>query len=257
MERVSVNGVELEFSCAGSGEAVVFIHGGGIADTGLPLVVEPALRDHYRMIRYRRRGYGGCTRIQGPVSIAEHAQDCRALLKALEVAEAHVVCHSYSGLVAMQLAVDTPEVVASLALFEPTPLVVMDPEPLSESLQPIMGPIMEKYQAGDGVAAVDGLFSALFGPHWRAEVSRTVPGGPEQADKDAATLFDSDLLPGQDWHFGAEEAAKITQPVLFLTGSESLPLFGEIRGLLHAYLPQMEDDVMPGANHLLHLRHPA
>jgi pimeloyl-ACP methyl ester carboxylesterase len=49
-ERVSVNGVELEFACVGSGEPVVFIHGGGIADTGLPLAAETALNEHYRMI---------------------------------------------------------------------------------------------------------------------------------------------------------------------------------------------------------------
>ena len=105
MERASVNGVELEFASVGSGEAVVFIHGGGVADSGLPLTVEPALRDHYRMIRYRRRGYAGSTPIQGPVSITEHAQDCRALLGALDVRQAHVVGHSYSALVALRLAV--------------------------------------------------------------------------------------------------------------------------------------------------------
>jgi pimeloyl-ACP methyl ester carboxylesterase len=120
-----------------------------------------------------------------------------------------------------------------------------------------MRPIMDKYLAGDPVAAVDGIFSVLFGPDWRAEVSRTVPGGPEQADQDAATFFESDVLPGQEWHFDAEQAAKITQPVLFLTGTESLPIFGKVRDPLHAYLPQVEDDVMPGANHLLHLRYPA
>ena len=257
MERVSVNGVELEFACAGAGEPVVFIHGAGIADTGLPLAAEPALSEHYRVIRYRRRGYAGSTRIQGPVSIADHAQDCRALLRALEVEQAHVVSHSYSAVVAVRLAVDAPEVVSSLALCDPTPLVVMDPEQFDEALRPIMGPILDDYLAGDPVAAVDGIFSWVFGPDWRAEVSRTVPGGPEQADLDAATVFESDLRSGQQWHFGDQEAAKITQPVLFLTGTDSLPILAEVRDLLHAYLPQTEDDVMPGANHLLHLRHPA
>ncbi|HYZ38510.1 MAG TPA: alpha/beta hydrolase [Pseudonocardiaceae bacterium] len=257
MERVSVNGVDLEYASVGSGDVVVFIHGGGIADAGLPLAAEPALREHYRVIWYRRRGYGGSSRIQGPVSAAEHAQDCRALLDALDVRQAHIVSHSFSALVAVRLAVEAPEVVASLALFEPTPLVVSDPAPFFESLRPMMDPVREKYLAGDGAAAVDGIFDTLLGPDWRAEVSRTVPGGPEQADQDAATLFESDLFPGQEWHFGAEEAAKITQPVLFLTGTESLPMLVEVGELLHAYLPQTEDEVMPGANHLLHLRYPA
>ncbi|HXT43438.1 MAG TPA: alpha/beta hydrolase [Pseudonocardiaceae bacterium] len=257
MEHVSVNGVELEFACVGSGEPVVFIHGGGIADTGLPLAAEPALNEHYRMIRYRRRGYAGSTRIQGPVSIAEHAQDCRALLGALDVRQAHIISHSYSAVVAVRLAVDAPEVVSSLALFDPSPLVVMTSEEFDDAIRPSIRPIMDNYLAGDPVAAVDGIFSEVFGLDWRAEVSRTVPGGPEQADQDAATLFESDLRAGQQWHFGAEEAAKITQPVLFLTGTDSLPIFVEVRDRLHAYLPQTEDDVMPEANHLLHLRHPA
>lgn len=89
--------------------------------------------------------------------------------------------------------------------------------------------IMETYLAGDRVAAVDEFFSVVFGPDWRTEVSRTVPGGPEQADKDAITLFESDLLPEQEWHFGAEQAVKITQPVLFLCGSDSPPIFTEVR----------------------------
>ncbi|HEX6403455.1 MAG TPA: hypothetical protein VF003_09925, partial [Pseudonocardiaceae bacterium] len=119
------------------------------------------------------------------------------------------------------------------------------PEQFDEAMHPIMRPIMDKYLADDPVAAVDGIFSVLFDPDWRAEVSRTVPGGHEQADQDAATFFESDVLPGQEWHFGAEQAAKITQPVLFLTGTESLLIFGEVRDPLHAYLPQVEDDVMP------------
>jgi hypothetical protein len=33
MERISVNGIELEFASAGSGDAVVFIHGSGVAES--------------------------------------------------------------------------------------------------------------------------------------------------------------------------------------------------------------------------------
>jgi pimeloyl-ACP methyl ester carboxylesterase len=253
MERVSVNGVELEFDAAGSGEAVVFVHGGGVADSYLPLAVEPALRDHYRVIRYRRRGYAGSTPIDGPVSIAEHAQDCRALLGELDVRQAHVVGHSYGASVALQLAIDAPRAVYSLALFEPGWLTVPSAPQALEAL----GPIVEKYMAGDRMAAVDGFFSLVFGSDWRAEVSRTVPGGPEQAEKDAATLFESDLPSLQEWRFGAEEAAKIEQPVLFLYGAESLPMYIESRDLFRSWRPRTEDDVMPGANHLLHIRHPA
>jgi pimeloyl-ACP methyl ester carboxylesterase len=97
----------------------------------------------------------------------------------------------------------------------------------------------------------------VFGSDWQAEVSRTVPGGPEQAANDGATLFESDLPSWQQWRFGAEEAAKIKQPVLFLSGAESLPVYSESRDLFHSWRPHTEDDVMPGTNHLLHIRPPA
>lgn len=229
----------------------MFIHGAGVADSFLPLAVEPVLRDHYRVIRYRRRGHAGSTPIDGPVSVAEHANDCRALLGALDVTQAHVVGHSYGACVALQLAADAPGVVSSLALFEPPLPFVPSAQQFSEAT----GPIMEKYMAGDRMAAVDGFFSLMLGPDWRAEVSRTVPGGPEQVDDDVATLAESSSLQG--WRFGAEEAAQIKQPVLFLSGIESLPFFLEGHDLVHSWLPHTEDEVMPGANHLLHIRHPA
>jgi pimeloyl-ACP methyl ester carboxylesterase len=214
MERVSANGVELEFDSAGSGEAVVFIHGMGLADSYLPLAVEPALRDHYRMIRYRRRGYAGITPVDGPVSIAEHAHHCRALLGALDVKQAHVVGHSYGACVALQLAVDAPGIVSSLALFDP-PLPAV---PSAQQFFEVMGPIVEKYVAGDRIGAVDDLFSAVGGPDWRAEASRAVPGSPEQVEKDAATLFESEFPSWQEWRFGADKTAKIKQLVLFVSG---------------------------------------
>src|SRR2546421_5400988 len=75
MERISANGVELEFASAGSGEAVVFIHGGGVADSYLPMAVEPAFRAHYPVIRYPPRGHAGRTPLDGPLPVVEHAQD--------------------------------------------------------------------------------------------------------------------------------------------------------------------------------------
>jgi pimeloyl-ACP methyl ester carboxylesterase len=59
MERVHVNGAELEVAVQGAGETIVFIHGGGVADSYLCLADDPAVRDHYRTIRYRRRGLAG------------------------------------------------------------------------------------------------------------------------------------------------------------------------------------------------------
>jgi pimeloyl-ACP methyl ester carboxylesterase len=107
------------------------------------------------------------------------------------------------------------------------------------------------------LARATAFFTLVGGPDWRSEVSRTVPGGLEQAAQDVATLFESDLPSLEDWHFGPDEAARIHQPVFCLVGTETAPLFSERRDLVHSWLPQTEDGVLPGANHLLQMQQPA
>lgn len=253
MERVAVAGAELEVHVEGSGEPIVFIHGAGFADSFLPLALDPAVRDHYRTIRYRRRGHGGSSPADAPSSIVDDAGDCRALLGALGVEKAHVVGHSYGGDVALQLAVDAPDTVATLSLFEPGLLAV----PSAPQFFEAVGPIVETYTSGDRTGAVRAFFAAVGGPDWRDHVERNVPGGVEQAENDAARVFESDLPALQAWEFGANEAAQISQPVLFLLGSDSAPLFSDGRDLARSWFPHMEDAVLNGATHLLQMQRPA
>ena len=58
------------------------------------------------------------------------------------------------------------------------------------------------------------------------------------------------------WSFGADEAARITQPALAVLGENSIPVFRERRDLLLAWLPSVEAYVLPGATHLLQVRAP-
>ncbi|MGH2602146.1 MAG: alpha/beta fold hydrolase, partial [Dehalococcoidia bacterium] len=164
MERMSVNGVELAVEVQGTGEPVLLVHGASIADAYAPLLAEPALAGRYRLITYHRRGYAGSSRADGPVSIAEQAADARAVLHHAGVERAHLVGHSYGGVVALQLALDTPEAVHSLVLLEPG-LVNLVPGggPFFESL----GPLFAAYQAGDNAGAIDGLERAIMGPDYR------------------------------------------------------------------------------------------
>ena len=54
MDRAALEGVELEYEIRGAGEPVVLIHPGHFADWFTPLLDEPALTDHYRVLRYHR-----------------------------------------------------------------------------------------------------------------------------------------------------------------------------------------------------------
>jgi pimeloyl-ACP methyl ester carboxylesterase len=254
MEHARVSGVELAYErVVGSGEAMLFIHGAHIADALQPLVAEPAL-ERFQRIRYHRRGLGGstCPAEAGPTSVAVQANDAAGLLDALGVDRAHVVGHSLGGAIALELAAQHPTRVASLVLLEP----MFPMTPAGAAFARAVAPLVERYEAGDVEGAVHG-FLALVGDHdWREAIERAVPGGIEQAVKDAATFFETEVPGAPSWTFGPEQAAAITCPVLSVLGSRSGPLFVESRQLLHAWFPACQDADIAGATHLLPMEAP-
>ena len=57
MQRVHLDGIELEYDVVGSGEPLLLIHGGLIAaESFAPLVAEPSIASSWRTIAYNRRG---------------------------------------------------------------------------------------------------------------------------------------------------------------------------------------------------------
>ena len=253
MEKARTDGAELEYEVSGTGEPAVFIHGALTADTFRTLLTEPSLAGRYRLILYHRRGYAGSSRTSGPVSIAQQAADCRALLRHLGVEQAHVVGHSYGGVVALQLALDTPGVVHSLALLESGLMVGASAQGYREALA--RG--VECYRETGAAVAVDEFLQARW-PGYRATLDRVLPGAFAQAVADAETWFEREVGGQLGWRFGEAEARRISQPTLSVLGGESDALwarFGETHRLL-AWLPYAEGFVLPGTTHFMLLQDP-
>jgi len=254
MERANVDGITLEYEVEGSGEPVVFIHGAHIADAFAPLMAEPALRDHFNLIRYHRRGFAGSSRADAPLSISRQAADCLGLLRQLGVQRGHLVGHSYGGAIALQLALDAPEAVRSLSLLEPALLDV----PSGPQIGEMLGGIVEIYETGDKAGAVDAFLQAVCGKDYRSVVD---DAGFEQAVADADTFFGVELPAIEDWTFTREDAVRIKQPVLAVLGADSeaatgLSAFGEGHQLLLEWFPQAKPFVLPRATHLLQVQNP-
>jgi len=250
MERARVNGVELEYELKGSGEPVLLIHGSHICRSFLPLLAQPSLTEKYTLIRYHRRGFLGSTPARGPLSIKDQAADARALLEYLHMSLAHIVGHSYGGSIALQLAVDSPSCVHSLVLLEAALTTV----PHWKAVRELNAATTERYRQGDWEAAVDAF---LGSPAERAAVARNVPGGLEQAMRDLDTYFGIEAPAHEAWHFTEAEGKQITQPALFIQGSESQVLYVECRDQIQQWMPQTETVVLHGVTHLLHMQQPA
>jgi pimeloyl-ACP methyl ester carboxylesterase len=255
MERAGVDGGELEFTVTGAGEPVLLIHGAFIAEAYAPLCAEQALNSRYRLVRFHRRGYAGSSPVRAPFSLAEQAADCRALLRHLGIERAHVVGHSSGGAIAVQLALDAPEVVHSLVLLEPGLLDV----PSGALLAQVFEPILDQYGAGDKEGAADNFLRFAIGPDYRGWLDRLIPGAHQQLVADADTFFGVELPSVLEWRFTREDARRITSPVFGVLGAESAsiwPGWNEVQERLCEWLPQTESFVLAGANHALQERDP-
>jgi pimeloyl-ACP methyl ester carboxylesterase len=258
MSRATVDGITLDYATWGGGEPVVLVHAGIFADWFRPLLGEPALTGRHRVLSYHRVGYAGSSRVAGPVSIAQQAAHLRALMRQLGIQRAHLVGHSSGGNIALQVALDAPEMVHSIVLMEPALPVALGPERML-STRAAMAPVFEAYRAGDKARAVDGFMRNVSGPDYRSVLDQVLPGAFEQGVKDADTFFGQELPALQQWALKREDAARITQPVLSVVGAKSKevsPIWPERHEMVLTWLPKAEGFVLADATHLLHVQHP-
>jgi pimeloyl-ACP methyl ester carboxylesterase len=248
MERADLDGVELEYETRGAGETVVFVHHGAGADWFSPLLEEPALVGRFQLLRYHRPGYAGSGPLTTPLTFAREAQTFRALMRHLAIPRAHVVGHSASACIALQIALDVPECVHSLALLEPALLAVPSPPEVPRA--------MELYRAGDKTAALETFLSGTCGAGSRSVVDHVIPGAIDRALADADVFFGQELPALRQWMFGPDEARRVTQPVLAVLGEHSDARFQQRHQLILDWLPNVEPFVLPGAGHLLLLQNP-
>jgi pimeloyl-ACP methyl ester carboxylesterase len=256
MGRATVEGIELQYELRGSGEPVVLIHWGVASAFAEPLLNEPALADSHQLLTYHRAGFGRSARVEGPLTIADHARHCRLLMRHVGIERAHVVGHSSSAAIALQLAFDFPaaaHTVVSMEAARPVPQTELQAQFVSTYIQPAM----QRYRAGDTAGAVDTFFRGVFGEGYAEPLERGLPGAFDPGVAEADAFFGQELPALQQWAFTEDEARRITQPVLLLLGGRSTPTFPERRELLLSWLPNAEPLDLPDARHLLHVERPA
>jgi 3-oxoadipate enol-lactonase len=241
----------LEYDERGQGTAVLTIHGAIISDSFAPMMEEPALAG-YRMIRYRRRGYGASPSVSAEPSMSEQTADALAMLKELGISRTHVVGHSAGGPIAIQIAVDAPELVQSLTLLEPA----IQTAPMAADFHKMLTPLVEMHHAGQSAKAVHLFMRSAVSRDWRERTESVLPGAADRAEEDATGTFDSDLPWLRRWDFDTV-VSRVTQPVLYITGSISAPKVEPATALARAALPTAEFVVIDGADHALQMTDPA
>jgi pimeloyl-ACP methyl ester carboxylesterase len=144
----------------GAGIPVLLIHGGISKDFLLPIADELTATGWFRVVSYERRGYG--RKKTGPISMKGQAADASAVLSKLGINKAHVFGHSTGGSIALQLAHQSPDQVASLSVGEPDlPLSHLPSAPEHEAG---LNELAESYSSESKKEVLAGVGAWLHGP---------------------------------------------------------------------------------------------
>ncbi|MCA9839621.1 MAG: alpha/beta hydrolase [Trueperaceae bacterium] len=272
MAKIVVNGIELEYVVKGQGEPVVLIHGSA-SDYRTWQAVQDTFAEEFLTITYSRRFHWPNQQIEEGLdySMSEHIEDLKALLTKLNAKPVHLVGHSYGALMALGLAIQEPQYVASLVLAEPPAISLYvknsnDPKP-KELLKLLvskprtglaviklgatgLGPAASAAKRGDMNDVMRLFGHAALGKETFSQMSQ------ERKEQVLANLTKAEFLGSGFLPLNTHELAKISKPVLLLTGQKSPKVFSHLANRLDELLPDVKRVEVANASHILHENNP-
>ncbi len=241
MPVLSANGIETYYEVHGSGPPVLLTAGLGGAGTYWREQVTPFARAH-TVILYDQRGSGRSSHV--PVaSIAELADDARALLDALKLDRVHYVGHSTGGAIGQVLALERPDRLKSLVLYA----TVHRSDPYRLRMWSLRKAILAEMGA-KAYARMTSL--VLYPPEWvaahDARLSEEEAIAERMLSKPAVMASRIDAILAHD---RAEELSRIRTPTLVLCARDDLmtPLY--FSEDIAARIPKAEFARLDGGGH--------
>jgi pimeloyl-ACP methyl ester carboxylesterase len=258
MKCVSLGDTEIEYSERGAGEPLLLVHAGLFANWFAPMAESHAL-DGFRVIRVRRAGYGR-NAPKRPLTLQDHANHLAALAAHLGLEAVHLVGHSSSALIGLDMAIDHPKVVRSLILMEPAPCGPLQAPAAAELFERFLGPAMSAFADGNLEGAFDSFMRGVCGDKYREVIEKSLGrAGYEQAVRESDFFFRDETGAAMHWQFGPAKAARVQQPVLIVEGAEGRkqgPFSQQVTELTQKLLPHAEVELIEGVNHALPLQNP-
>jgi pimeloyl-ACP methyl ester carboxylesterase len=252
MARVRVGQIELDCERSGSGPPLLLIMGmsGTALHWGEPFLER--LRGDFEVIAYDHRGVGESSRLEGPVTIAQLAQDASGLLSALELDSAHVLGVSMGGMIAQELALAHPEQVRTLTLGCTYAGGLTSTQTDPAVLQRL------------GAAMMSGDRPLALRTGWEANVSRPFA---ENADAYTAFLAIAERravavpvvmaqLQACMAHDTAERLGGVAAPTLVIHGTEDEMLPVENGRLIASLIPGSSLEILDGTGHMFWFEQP-
>jgi 3-oxoadipate enol-lactonase len=246
-----VNGTTLYYEVAGSGDAILLIHGNGGDRRHWDEQFEVFARD-YRVVRFDVRGFGkSAMPVEGQPYRCD--DDIKALLEFLGISKAHIAGLSMGCAFAVDFVISHPEMSRSLIAVGPWISGYQ-----SESISELGSSMVEVFNVLEKEGKMPAFEAWMNAPHFR------------ESFKDP-TVYNRIMEIGKDFDFwkfthkdpirylepaAIEQLDKIKLPTLIVTGENDLKPCREMADHLEKTIPNSKKVDLMGAGHLMVLEKP-
>ena len=240
-----VEGGKLYYEVAGSGHALVLIHGGQM-DSRMWDEQFALFSKSYRVIRYDFRGFGKSPAATRPFAGED---ELAQLLKVLGVQKTYIVGLSLGGRVAIDFALAHPDMADAIVAVAPG----LSGFHFSDDPNGIDS--WRAAQAGDWEKVTDyWLKNPYMVP--AMENPKIAPRLHQLALENAHENLDNGALEKVLYPPAIERLPQIKVPTLVIVGNRDVADIHEICGLVYARIPGVKEVVIQGSGHIVNMEQP-
>ncbi|PSL02268.1 alpha/beta fold hydrolase [Cecembia rubra] len=241
LKHIIINEATFNYTDTGSGEPIVFVHGGLEDYRTWEPQIEIFSKD-YRIITYSRRyNFPNDNQLEvNSFSAKTEAEDLARFITDLKLGPVHVVGHSFGGLISLFLTKSNPELVRSLTLSEPALISWLIDIPggkvhYDDFYNKLIEPIKQAFHNKDTVGVLRKTLIYFAG----ADILEKLP--EEAIDQMTANLpewYFMSQSPDPFPEFKRKDLNDIKVPILTISGGQTLPMLQLINKELKTILPK-------------------
>ena len=240
---VAAGDLDIYVQQVGHGPDVLLI--GGLGDTVESWQFQlNGLADRYRLTAFDNRGAGRTAMPQSPATVEAMADDAAGVLRALDIASAHVAGFSGGSIIAQELALRHPELVRSLVLQSTWPVMDIHLRRFAELVRWLVD------AAPTERAFLEWFFTFIYTPRAHNAgivdeiIEQAIAFPYKQAPENTQRTLDAFLA-----HDTSDRLAQITAPTLVLAGGLDPTSRPELCRAVAELIPGARYQVMADESH--------
>jgi pimeloyl-ACP methyl ester carboxylesterase len=214
-KKVHVGDIDIAYKTFGKGDPIILINGYSFAMDSWPPTLLGKLAANHTVIIFDNRGIGNTTSgDERKFSIGQFANDTAGLLDALKIKKADVLGWSMGGAIAQELAINHPDRIGKLIIYES----FCGPVKAAQTTQEVVNAMTN--ETGTAEDRIARLYPIFFPEEWRKENPNYLEAIPKTTETISNQTLSQHKEAIDNWTGICNKLANITQPTLVIVGTE-------------------------------------